>query len=425
MFPLLPLLLIGLAESDLTSGPAIGCLEETGLCVMARASDQERLELRVLDGEGGIAWQQVLPASTDHDLCVHWSVTGLEPSTDYDYLVLDPSGDGQVLAAGSFMTQAPIGSLVPSTIAFASCAREDDGSSRVWTRMRQRAVDALVLLGDTPYIDTTDLTQQRRRYREFANVGSFADLVRNTPVYSTWDDHDFGANDTDGRLEGKENSRQAFLEHRPNPVPDGQQGIQSAFRVGDIEVFLLDARWFAGTEPSMFDDSKPTLLGASQWSWLRTRLAASTATFKVIATGMIFNDAVRPNKTDYWGNYPHERQALFDLVGELGLEGVVLVGGDVHRHRIVRHIDSSDAVGYELVEFISSPVHDQIIAAANAPHPGLVLDIGTGNIYLELSCDTAGDEPVLTSRYVDAAGRELDVRHWPLASMRRPVQGGS
>ena len=48
MFQLLPLLFIGLAESDLTSGPAIGCLEETGLCVMARASDQERLELRVL-----------------------------------------------------------------------------------------------------------------------------------------------------------------------------------------------------------------------------------------------------------------------------------------------------------------------------------------------------------------------------------------
>ena len=66
------------------------------------------------------------------------------------------------------------------------------------------------LLGDTPYIDTTDLKVQRRRYREFsAEVPAFADLVAHTPVYGTWDDHDFGRNDTDGNLEGKANSRQS------------------------------------------------------------------------------------------------------------------------------------------------------------------------------------------------------------------------
>jgi alkaline phosphatase D len=424
MLFMIPALLLGLAENGVSSGPAIGCLEETGLCITARASGEIDLELRVLDGSGDVAWQQVLAASPEHDLCLHWSVDGLQPSTDYDYLVIDPAGGDRVVASGSFITQAPAGSRVPTTIAFASCAREDDGSAEVWTRMRQRGVDALVLLGDTPYIDTTDLARQRLRYRQFANVGPFAALVRNTPVYSTWDDHDFGANDTDGRLPGKENSRQAFLEHRPNSIPQGQQGIQTAFRVGDVEVFLLDARWHAGTEPSPFDASKPTLLGADQWAWLEAGLEASTAVFKVIATGMIFNDAVRPNKTDYWGNYPHERQALFDLVGELGLEGVVLVGGDVHRHRIVRHIDSRDAVGYELVEFISSPVHDQIIAAANAPHPGLVLDIGTGNIYLELTCETSGEAPVLVSRYVESSGRTLDVRRWPLSMLRAEADRG-
>ena len=236
-------------------------------------------------------------------------------------------------------------------------------------------------------------------------------LLKTCPVLATWDDHDFGANDTDGRLEGKENSRRAYTNYRPGwYVGEDHQGIYTNFRVGDIEVFLLDARWFAATEPSPFDESKPTLLGARQWKWFEERLRESTATFKVIASGMIFNDAVRPNKTDYWGNYPHERDALFSMIGELGVTGVVLVGGDIHRHRIVRH-DSKDQAGYDLIEFISSPVHSSIIESANAPHPGLLLDIGKGNIYLELGTRFGLEaESYLVSRFVASDGQVLDER---------------
>lgn len=410
--------LVGMGEAGLTAGPTIGCLRETGLCISARAQEETTLQLRVFDGSGEEVWGARCSALELHDLCLQWWVGGLEPATNYDYVINDVKEPGVFLATGSFMTQAPPGSRVPSTIAFASCAKEEDGSAAVWERMRLRGVDALVLLGDTPYIDTTDLAHQRKRYREFANVESFAALVRETPLYATWDDHDFGANDTDGRLEGKENSRRAFLEYRPNHfVGHEHQGIYTSFRVGDVDVFLLDARWFAATEPSPFDDSKPTLLGAQQWKWLKEQLQQSNATFKVISTGMIFNDAVRPFKTDYWGHYPHERAALFELIGELGLEGVVLVGGDIHRHRIVQH-DSKALAGYDLVEFISSPVHDSIIATADAPHPGLLLDIGVGNIYLELEADTSGAEPVLTSRYVNAAGEVVDQRMWMMKQLR-------
>ena len=106
---------------------------------------------------------------------------------------------------------------VACRIAFGSCADEGDGSASVWRRMEGDEVTALVLLGDTPYIDTTDLARQRARYRAFAQPADFARLVSHVPVYSTWDDHDFGRNDTDGNLPGKENSRQAVTEYRPNP----------------------------------------------------------------------------------------------------------------------------------------------------------------------------------------------------------------
>lgn len=398
-------------DGGLTAGPTLGCLTETSACIGACSGEGSALRLDVIDGEGRIAWSAEKKPQASSGFCIQWDVVGLDPATPYTYVISDSDAVGQYCASGSFMTQSPSQARVPSSIAFASCANEDPGSAAVWKRMQLRSVDAVVLLGDTPYIDTTDLEKQRSRYRAFASVESFASLVRNTPLYSTWDDHDYGANDTDGRLPGKENSRKAFLEHRPTQQAGaGDEGIYTRFRCGDIDVFLLDTRWFAGTEHSPFDDAKPGLLGAEQWKWFRTALASSTATFKVIATGMIFNDAVRPNKTDYWGNYPYERDALFELIGQLKVDGVVLVGGDIHRHRIVRH-DAKDVVGYDLMEFISSPVHDSIIESANAPHPGLLMDLGVGHIYLELDAQIGADGvPYLVSRYVAADGKIMDER---------------
>jgi len=118
-------------------------------------------------------------------------------------------------------------------LAFASCAREDEGSSAVWRRIGSLDPQAVVLLGDTPYIDSTELAVQRQRYGEFAAVEEFRQLVRNRSLYGTWDDHDFGRNDTDGNVPGKERSRQAFIEYRAKPsYGDGTTGIYTSFRRG-------------------------------------------------------------------------------------------------------------------------------------------------------------------------------------------------
>jgi hypothetical protein len=272
-------------------------------------------------------------------------------------------------------------------IAFGSCADEDDGTARVWRLLGALAPDAVVLLGDTPYIDTTEPRVQAERYRAFASFAPFADLARSTPMYATWDDHDFGSNDSDGTLAGKEHARAAFVAARSMPpfVTDAKEygtdgeGIHSSFRRGPVEVFLLDTRWFARTAPSDFDASHSTLLGSVQWEWLRTGLLASTAPFKVLACGMIWNGAVRPGKTDHWGAYPAEFAGLCRFLGDAGVSGVVLVGGDIHRSRVVEH-DTRATVGYPLTELISSPMHARVIATADATHPGLCFDSGAGHV---------------------------------------------
>ena len=346
-------------------------------------------------------------ATPENNMCVVWRVTGLQAETRYGYEATYQ--DQPILSdAGNFFV-TPTAEDVPTLtrLAFGSCAYEDPESSAVWRRMSALDPHAVVLLGDTPYIDSTALDVQRTRYGEFAAVPDFADLLRSRSLYATWDDHDFGQNDTDGQLAGKANSRRAFIEHHANPsYGDGNEGIYTKFRRGGVEVFLLDTRYFAGTEPSPVSAGQPTLLGRQQWEWLRQELRASTAPFKLLASGMIWNGAVRPGKPDHWESYPHEREALFRFIGQEKIPGVVLVGGDIHRTRVLRH-ETTETAGYPLMELITSPIHESVIDAANAPHPGLVHDSGEPHSFLLISVDTTVTPSTLVAQFQNAAGREL------------------
>lgn len=389
-----------------THGPMLGHVSANDILLWARLSKSGEYQLTVRDSLGNSPQSVSAHAKQESDNCVGWKIEGLRLGTRYQYVI---ASQGQTLVEGEdcfFETAGKEASTVVR-LAFGSCAREDEGSAAVWRRMREVDPHAVVLLGDTPYIDSTELDVQRRRHREFAAVPEFRRLVRNRSLYATWDDHDFGRNDTNGILPGKENSRRAFSEYHANPsYGDGKQGIYTKFRRGGVEVFLLDTRFFAATETSPFDKTKPSLLGKAQWRWLQRGLKESTAPFKVLACGMIWNNAVRPGKQDHWGTYPHERDALFEFIGRERVSGVVLIGGDIHRTRVLRH-HSTQQAGYRIPELITSPVHDGVIANAKQPHPALIHDSGEPNSFLFLTVDNRATPSTLTASFQNSAGREF------------------
>ena len=387
------------AESAELAGPMLGDLTADSVRIWLRTAAPRSSVVEIKDADGEIVRRCPLQTTAESDHTGILEVLDLAPAARFTFSI-----DGKTDPDWWFRTRPA--SDVACRIAFGSCADEGDGSASVWRRMEGDEVTALVLLGDTPYIDTTDLARQRSRYRAFAQPADFARLVSHVPVYSTWDDHDFGRNDTDGNLPGKENSRQAVTEYRPNPsFGENGEGIYTNFRQGPVEVFLLDARWFARTEGDL---SAPTLLGARQWAWLERSLAASTAPFKVLACGMVFNGSVRPFKTDCWGVYPAEYDRLIDLIARVKSQGVVLVSGDVHWSRVIRH-DTKDRLGYDLMEFVTSPIHEKLIPAANPPHPGLVFSVGEINSFLLVDAVTADDASTLVARIRNAAGQDLHV----------------
>jgi len=398
--PALPL------AAQLQQGPLIGHVDTTSAKIWARTSEPGNYELIATSGE--TQFTAKAKAQFEHDLCVVFELDKLQPDHRYRYTIRATDGTEVSKSDDNQLHTAPVATADGSVrLMFGSCCHEDEGTGNAWRRVAIEKPDTVVLLGDTPYIDNTQLRQQRIRYAAFAGFAPMADLLRTTSWYGTWDDHDFGINDTDGRVPGKATSRQVFLEYHANPsYGDGQRGIYCKFRRGPIEVFLLDTRTFAAMEPSPFKRHHASLLGRGQWQWLLDGLRKSTAPVKVLACGMIWNEATRPGKLDHWGSYPHERQALFDAIGKHKTSGVVLVGGDIHRSRVIRHATKKSA-GYDIVELITSPMHHSIIKAANAPHPGLLKDMGEPHTFLLLDAQQLGGKATsVRARFVNDEGTE-------------------
>ncbi|MEZ6091144.1 MAG: alkaline phosphatase D family protein [Pirellulaceae bacterium] len=369
------------------------------------AEPSGRYELSVRDvTREVIAHQAFAVAESENDHCIEWRVDGLEPDRLYRYRI---TRDGQPIAQGDdlfFRTPPSVGVPTKVRLAFGSCA--DMNPIKLWSDIENEEVDGLVLLGDTPYIDSTKLDFARQRHREFLSIEPLARLIRHTPTWGTWDDHDFGGNDTDGRLKGKSNTRRAFLEYRVNDQAGHEgQGIYSRFSYGPIDVWLLDTRWFARTEPSPVASEKPTLLGARQWTWLLDSLRQSEAPFKLIACGMIWDD--KENKeSDDWGTYSYEREALFRFIGEQRVSGVVLVGGDIHCSRLLKY--KTEAIcGYPIYQLIVSPIHNRVIPSLNVAHPDLVKGSATPHVWLKLDVDSTRSPATLRAEWVQMDGREM------------------
>ena len=407
------------AGEEVVVGPALGHVDETTARVWIRPPQPGDFELVVRGVAGEIVATAEGRALVENDLCVVFEAVGLSPDSDHTYEIRGEDGplaDGPTLR---FRTAPGANSPGRARLAFGSCASSEPSS--VWSAIELRGAEGLVLLGDTPYLDTRDLAEARARHRGFLQVPELARLVRSTPIWGTWDDHDFGGNDVDGRMEGKERTRQAFVEYRAHAhFGEHGEGIYTSFRRGPIEVFLLDARWFARTAKDA--EERWTLLGERQWRWLEARLTASTASFKILATGMIWDDKEN-SESDDWGAFPHERERIERFIGENDISGVVLMGGDIHCSRHLSYPGSAERAGYAIDQLIVSPLHEGTIASLNVPHPDLVWSAVEPRVFLMLEAETLGDEPELSARWIQdtgvGAGRVLHEARWTEAGLSR------
>ena len=173
-----------------------------------------------------------------------------------------------------------------------------------------------------------------------------------------WDDHEVRDNwyptrnlERDKRYQVKSTAllaaraRQAFFEYNPLPlVGDDPERIYRSVPYGDLlEVFALDLRSYRGpnTENRQSSpDEESRLFGGTQMAWFKARLAASRATWKVIACDLPIGLIVRdfPSHYEAIANAEHgaplgrelEIADLLRFIRDRTIRNVVWITGDVH-----------------------------------------------------------------------------------------------
>jgi alkaline phosphatase D len=382
----------------------------------------------------------VTGAETDFTLTL--SLESLAPQTRYRYYVLVSEPEGgksasppRVAAQGEFTTLPEPSVSVPVTFAWSGdlggqdrCRRGEAGYP-IFDTIRERQPDFFIFLGDTIYADNvctsplneagsnviaTALAEYRAKHRYQRGAAALRRLLERVPVYAIWDDHEV-KNNFSGPFEAQMPAgRQAFREYWPirADVSDPHRLYRTIRYGSDLELFLLDTRQYRSRNAEA-DGPAKTMLGVSQLQWLLEGLAASTATWKVVATSVPLSvpkgggDAA-PGYDGWAGGadgtgFERERQVIVDAIIEKAIANVVFLGGDVHWVQANMYDPNQDGIA-DFHEFVSGPLSanpGRLTAPSPALHPTtLINEAGYDNFGLVRVTKDAFEVSVL-----DASGK--------------------
>jgi len=292
-------------------------------------------------------------------------LTGLSPGKSVAYRV---TGDGDI-RAGTLTTQ-PFWSKPADArdlaIAFGSCffladsdpvwgGQEYGGGFGILDAIAAMKPDLMLWAGDNLYFqkpDEFDPTSMAARYQRQRTFPALQKLLTAAPHLAIWDDHDYGPNDADMSYVMKGESLQLFRRYWANPnygLPD-VPGVFGRARWGDVDIFLLDDRWYRSANRAI-DGTDKTMFGALQLNWLRNALIYSQAPVKLVVNGsQMWN---RVNRFEGWNHFATEQRAFADWLLAQRIDGVVFLSGDRHFTELLK---VSRPGTYPLYEFTSSPL---------------------------------------------------------------------
>lgn len=297
----------------------------------------------------------------------------------------------------------------------------DWGGLRLYDTMRRAEPDLFVHCGDTIYADQPLLPEvtldDGRVWRNVvtpakSKVAETLDEFRGNYQYNLldahmrrfnaevaqvvlWDDHEVRDNwyptrslDRDTRYRVTSvpllaaRARQAFFEYTPLPFQsDDPERIYRALSYGPaLDLFALDLRSSRGPnspnrQPAL--DETSAILGPAQLAWLKARLAASRATWKVIASDMPIGLVVRDGPVAYDGvanadeGPPLGRELeiadLLQFIRAARVRNVVWITADVHYATALRYDPTRARVTDfdPFWEFVAGPLH----AGTFGPNP--------------------------------------------------------
>ncbi len=282
-------------------------------------------------------------------------------------------------AGGPSASAAPL-----RRIAFDSCIDQTRREQPIWDTVLADRPDLFIFGGDNVYCPVpSSLANLRRAYAMAAEQEGMARLRRNVPHMAIWDDHDMGLNDGGGDFPFKAESKAEFLDFWKVPANDprrARDGLYHAQTFGPpgqrVQVILLDTRWFrsrwkatdqrdAPGKERYVPDASPakTMLGEAQWLWLEAQLK-EPAQLRLIVSGI--QVVTEGHGWERWGNFPLERERLYQLIARTRAQGVVFLSGDRHIGALYAQAGGTPYPFYELTA--SGVTHSWRDAAEAGPN---------------------------------------------------------
>ncbi|MFU8894274.1 MAG: alkaline phosphatase D family protein [Luteolibacter sp.] len=402
----------------LIHGPMLGHVTHEAASFWLRTATEADVEIRVMAEGAGELRSAAGRTSAANDFTTVVRVDGLMADAVHRYRVLIDGEDVEI-PKKIFRTHPEAGEASKFQVAFTACAGYAPEHERVWRTIGDQDPLALLMLGDNVYIDDPEhsLTQRFCYYRRFSRP-EWRELVGGRGVYSIWDDHDFGIDDSFGGPATHEPAWKVdvwkiFTENWNNPSYGGgfaRPGVWFDFHIGDVHFIMLDGRYYReanGRFPKAHpaQSEHPSMLGAAQLEWLKETLRKSQSTFRVIASPVPWAEGSTEghNKLDKWDGFLAERNAIFDFLHEHEINGVVLISGDRHRSD-ARRIDREN--GYALYDFMSAiPTNYHTHPLVDGP--GMLFGHNENNTFAMLRFDTTVEDPEVIFEIVDIDGKSI------------------
>ena len=238
--------------------------------------------------------------------------------------------------------------------------------------------DFMLWLGDNVYYREADWDSRASMYARFSHTRQLPEMQRllsTTHHYATWDDHDYGPNNSDGAYPLKRQALEVFDNFWPNPDFSGTEpsGVSNYFEWHDTAFFLLDNRFFRQANHRV--TGKHTLLGEHQVEWLIDRLRSSRAAFKFVVMGGQFINGAEVHE-NYINLAPGERRRILNQIDAEDIPGVVFLSGDRHHSVLMKKSSNLD---YPLYDWTVSP----LTAGPGTPGRGEDLYRVDGSVYTQ------------------------------------------
>ncbi|GIW13029.1 MAG: hypothetical protein KatS3mg062_0468 [Tepidiforma sp.] len=295
--------------------------------IAANALAAGQPELIVRTAADGRVVARVPASSVSPARIARFEVSGLQAAARYRWTIA-VGGREDHARTGSLQT-FPLGPA-SFAIAFGACAGTGS-NGQVFDRIREASPLLFIHTGDFHYEDIDDPAPGaiREAYSRSLRAPAQQALWLNTPVAYTWDDHDYGGNDSDRTTRSREAARSVYRELVPHyPLPlDGP--IAQSFDIGRVRVILTDTR--SERDPSSRPDGpEKSMLGERQLAWLFDQLLAARDSAALVIWVNSVPWISSESSSDNWGAYTAERRRVAEFIAEHDIRNLIMLSGDAH-----------------------------------------------------------------------------------------------